>query len=115
MTVLLMKLNVQWSFIAVHVVEKITLLGTAGKTVVIEMKRNKRHKRSECVETTKEPAKALQRKRKAEAEEDKLVKTKIRKAEVPQKMCLRCTIADWLRKKHQWARGHSSQQDHEIL
>jgi len=81
MTVLLMKLNVQWSFIAVHVVEKITLLGTAGKTVVIEMKRNKRHKRSECVETTKKPAKALQRKRKAEAEEDKLVKTKIRKAE----------------------------------
>lgn len=78
MTVLLMKLNVQWSFIAVHVVEKITLLGTAGKTVVIEMKRNKR---SECVETTKKPAKALQRKRKAEAEEDKLVKTKIRKAE----------------------------------
>ena len=78
MTVLLMKLNVQWSFIAVHVVEKITLLGTAGKTVVIEMKRNKR---SECVEFTKKLAKALQRKRKAEAEEDKLVKTKIRKAE----------------------------------
>ncbi len=70
---------VQCSCIAVHVVEKITLLGTAGKTVVIEMKRNKR---SECAETSKlKPTKALQRKRKAEAEEDKVVKTKIRKAE----------------------------------
>lgn len=59
-------------------VEKITLLGTAGKTVVIEMKKNKR---SECAETTEKPAKALQRKRKAEAEEDKVVKSKIRKAE----------------------------------
>ena len=30
-------------------------------------------------------------------------------------MCLRCTIADWLRKNHKRTRGHSSQQDHAIL
>ena len=70
--------------IVVHVVEKITTLGSA-KTIVIEIQTGSKSsgKSSQSIQskTRNETPGKVQRKRKVEASEDKAIKEKIRKAE----------------------------------
>ena len=72
------------ALIVVHVVEKITTLGSA-KTTVIEIqprsKSSDKSSQSSRSETPNETPGKAQRKRKVEASEDKAIKGKIRKAE----------------------------------